>query len=302
MITYIDGKYVDDAEATVSVRSKALNYGLGCFGGVRGYLGDDEKQVFVFRLDAHIKRLRDAANVLYLKLPGDDQATGEILLEVLRRNEIHQDIYLRPLLIHNSTQLTPVLLEDDTSFIVYCLPLNRYIDKDAIDVCISSWRRVQDNAIPSRLKSTGAYLNSALARREAKDNGYDEAIFLTETGFVSEGSAEHIFIVRDGTLFSPPSTENNLDGITRRSLITLATEDLGLKFHERPLGRSELYFADEMFLCGTGAQVTPVNSVDKRKIGGGGVGEITKKLQKHFLDVCRGRIENRKSWLTPVWG
>ncbi|MCB9588484.1 MAG: branched-chain amino acid transaminase [Polyangiaceae bacterium] len=302
MITYIDGKYVDDAEATVSVRSKALNYGLGCFGGVRGYLGDDEKQVFVFRLDAHIKRLRDAANVLYLQLPGDDQATGEILLEVLRRNEIHQDIYLRPLLIHNSTQLTPVLLEDDTSFIVYCLPLNRYIDKDAIDVCISSWRRVQDNAIPSRLKSTGAYLNSALARREAKDNGYDEAIFLTETGFVSEGSAEHIFIVRDGTLFSPPSTENNLDGITRRSLITLATEDLGLKFHERPLGRSELYFADEMFLCGTGAQVTPVNSVDKRKIGGGGVGEITKKLQKHFLDVCRGRVESRKSWLTPVWG
>src|SRR5690606_35726351 len=112
----------------------------------------------------------------------------------------------------------------------------------------------------------------------------------------------HILIVRDGTLFSPPSTDNNLDGITRRSLITLATEDLGLKFHERPLGRSELYFADEMFLCGTGAQVTPVNSVDKRKIGGGGVGEITKKLQKHFLDVCRGRIENRKSWLTPVWG
>ncbi|MCA9626403.1 MAG: branched-chain amino acid transaminase [Myxococcales bacterium] len=302
MITYIDGKYVDDAEATVSVRSKALNYGLGCFGGVRGYLGDDEKQVFVFRLEAHIKRLRDAANVLYLQLPGDDQAVGEILLEVLRRNDIHQDIYLRPLLIHNSTQLTPVLLEDDSSFIVYCLPLNRYIDKDAIDVCISSWRRVQDNAIPSRLKSTGAYLNSALARREAKDNGYDEAIFLTETGFVSEGSAEHIFIVRDGVLFSPPSTENNLDGITRRSLITLATEDLGLKFHERPLGRSELYFADEMFLCGTGAQVTPVNSVDRRKIGGGGVGEITKQLQKHFLDVCRGRVENRKSWLTPVWG
>ncbi len=298
MITYIDGKYVDDADATVSVRSKALNYGLGCFGGVRGYLADDGQQVYVFRLDAHIKRLGDAANVLYLKLPED---SASILLEVLKRNEIHQDIYLRPLLIHNSTQLTPVLLEDDTSFIVYALPLQRYIDKDAIDVCISSWRRVRDNAIPSRLKSTGAYLNSALARREAKNNGYDEAIFLTETGMVSEGSAEHIFIVRDGALYSPPSTEDNLDGITRRSLITLVTEDLGLPFHERGIGRTELYFADEVFLVGTGAQVTPVNSVDRRLIGGGGIGPITARVQKHYLDVCRGRVEHRKNWLTPVW-
>lgn len=302
MITYIDGNYVDDADATVSVRSKALNYGLGCFGGVRGYLGDDEKQVFVFRIDAHIKRLQDAGNVLYLKLPGDVKATSEILLEVLRRNEVHQDIYLRPLLIHNSTQLTPVLLEDDSTFIVYCLPLQRYIDKDAIDVCISSWRRVQDNAIPSRLKPTGGYLNSALARREAKDNGYDEAIFLTESGMVSEGSAEHIFIVRDGVLYSPPSTENNLDGITRRSLITLATEDLGLSFHERPIGRTELYFADEFFLVGTGAQVTPVNSVDRRAVNGGGIGPITKRLQDYYVDVCRGRVAKRRDWLTPVWG
>ncbi|MBX3182643.1 MAG: branched-chain amino acid transaminase [Polyangiaceae bacterium] len=298
MITYIDGKYVDDADATVSVRSKALNYGLGCFGGVRGYLGDDGQQVHVFRLDAHIKRLRDAANVLYLKLPED---SASILLEVLKRNEIHQDIYLRPLLIHNSTQLTPVLLEDDTSFIVYALPLQRYIDKDAIDVCISSWRRVRDNAIPSRLKPTGGYLNSALARREAKNNGYDEAIFLTESGMVSEGSAEHIFIVRDGVLYSPPSTEDNLDGITRRSLITLVTEDLGLPFQERGIGRTELYFADEVFLVGTGAQVTPVNSVDRRLIGGGGIGPITARVQKHYLDVCRGRVEHRMSWLTPVW-
>jgi branched-chain amino acid aminotransferase len=224
------------------------------------------------------------------------------LLEVLRRNEIHQDIYLRPLLIHNSTQLTPVLLEDDSTFIVYCLPLQRYIDKDAIDVCISSWRRVRDNAIPSRLKPTGGYLNSALARREAKNNGYDEAIFLTESGMVSEGSAEHIFIVRDGVLYSPPSTEDNLDGITRRSLISLATEDLGLSFQERSIGRTELYFADEMFLVGTGAQVTPVNSVDRRLIRGGGIGPITKRLQDYFLDVCRGRVEKRRDWLTPVWG
>lgn len=301
MVTYIDGKYVDDADATVSVRSKALNYGMGCFGGVRGYVADDKKQVYVFRIADHVRRLEHSARMLYMKLPGGIPEVSEILLEVLRKNEVHQDAYLRPLLIHNSTQLTPILLDDDSSFIVYYLPLQRYIDKDAIDVCISSWRRVQDNAIPSRTKPTGAYLNSALARREAKDNGFDEAIFLTETGFVSEGSAEHIFIVRDGVLYSPPSTENNLDGITRKSIITLATEDLGMKFHERSVGRSELYVADEMFLVGTGAQVTPVRSVDRRELGNGEVGPVTKKLQSYYIDVCRGRVDKRKEWLTPVW-
>ena len=182
------------------------------------------------------------------------------------------------------------------------MPLKRYIDKDAIDVCVSSWRRVRDNAIPSRTKPTGAYINSALARREAFDNGFDEAIFLTESGYVSEGSAEHVFIARDGVLYSPPSTQDNLDGITRRTLITLATEDLGLEFQERPIGRTELYVADEMFLCGTGAQVTPVRSVDRRELGDGAVGPITRKLAERFGDVVRGRVPERAAWVTPVWG
>ncbi|RMG99668.1 MAG: branched-chain amino acid transaminase [Deltaproteobacteria bacterium] len=301
MVTYIDGKFVPDEEASVSVRSRALNYGMGCFGGVRGYLADDEREVYLFRLDLHVRRLARSAKVLYLRMPGTDEEVGRILVELLRRNDVHHDVYIRPLLIHNSNELAPVLDEASTSFIAYCMPLARYIDKDAIDVCVSSWRRVRDNGIPSRTKPTGAYLNSALARREAKDNGYDEAIFLTEDGLVSEGSAEHVFIVRDGVLVSPPSTMDNLDGITRRSLITLATEDLGLSFVERPIGRTELYVADEMFLCGTGAQVTPVRSVDRRVLGDGGVGPITARLKEHFLDVCRGRVEHRRSWLTPVW-
>jgi len=304
MVTYMDGKWLDDEDATVSVRCRALNYGMGCFGGVRGYLADDGKEVFVFRLGAHVRRLEHSAKILHLRLPGDTDEVGKLHLELLRRNEIHYDVYMRPLLIHNSNALAPVLDIESTSFIIYSMPLKRYIDKDAIDVCISSWRRVQDNAIPSRTKPTGAYLNSALARREAFDNGFDEAIFLTENGKVSEGSAEHIFIIRDGVLFSPPSTEDNLDGITRRSLIQLATEDLGLKFEERSIGRSELYVADEMFLCGTGAQVTPVRSVDRRRIGSATreVGETTAKISKHFQDVVHGRVEHRRSWLTPVWG
>jgi branched-chain amino acid aminotransferase len=302
MVTYFDGKWVDDADATVSVRSRALNYGLGCFGGTRGYLGDDGKQVFVFRLEQHVRRLIDSAKSLYLRVPGTPKEIADVHLELLRRNDVHEDIYMRPLLIHNSAALAPVLDESSTSFIVFCMPLKRYIDKDAIDVCISSWRRVRDNAIPTRTKPTGAYLNSALARREAFDNGFDEAILLTEEGRVSEGSAEHVFVVRDGKLYTPPSTQDNLDGITRRSLMQLAREDLGIEVIEREIGRSELYVVDELFLCGTGAQVTPVRSVDRRKLGDGGVGPITARLQQHFGDVVHGRVANRRSWLTPVWG
>jgi branched-chain amino acid aminotransferase len=301
-VTYIDGNWVDDNSAVVNVRSRALNYGLGCFGGIRGYLADDGKEVLVFRLDAHVKRLADSCHVLYLKLPGTVPEVGSIIIELLRRNEVRHDVYVRPLAIHNSTKLAPVLDENTSSFIAFCMPLQRYIDKDAIDVCISSWRRVADNAMPTRTKPTGAYLNSALARREAADNGFDEAILLTESGKVSEGSAEHVFVVRDGVLYSPPSTEDNLDGITRRTLIALATEDLGLPFHERSIGRSELYVSDEVFLCGTGAQVTPVRSVDRRVLGDGGVGPITARIQQHFGDVVRGRVAHRRSWLTPVWG
>lgn len=301
MLTYVDGKFVPDEQATVSVRSRALNYGLGCFAGIRGYLGDDGKQVFVFRLDDHVRRLELSCKLLFLQLEPFEQAR-QAILDLLRKNDVHHDVYVRPLVISNSTALSPVLREQDSSFIVYCLPLQRYIDKESINVCVSSWRRCSDNAIPSRAKPTGAYLNSALARREAFDNGFDEAILLTETGTVAEGSAEHVFIVRDGTLVSPPSTEHNLDGITRRSLLSLAREDLDLPICERPVARTELYTADEVFLCGTGAEVMPVGSVDRRTVGAGGVGPITARVKKHFDDVVHGRIAERRRWLTPLWG
>ena len=302
MVTYFNGDFVDDDDATISVRSRGLNYGLGCFGGVRGYLADDGKEVFVFRLADHVTRLQRSAKVLFMRLPGDHAQLCEIILELIRRNEVHYDVYVRPLLFSNSNRLAPLLREEDSCFTAFTMPLRRYIEKDSIDVCVSSWRRVPDNAIPARTKPTGIYLNSALARREAHDNGFDEAIFLTERGQVSEGSAEHVFIVRRGVLYSPPSTEDNLDGITRRSLISLITEDLGLPFVERSIGRSELYTADEMFLCGTGAEITPVRSVDRRLVNDGAIGPLTKRLQAHFGDVVRGRVKDRREWLSPVWG
>ena len=302
MLSYIDGEFVDDEHATVSIRCRALNYGIGCFGGVRGYLSDDGEQLFVFRLDDHVRRLELSAKILFLPLKVSRDEVAAKILELLRLNKFKEDAYIRPMVISNAPLLAPVLREEDSCLIIWSMPLKRYIDKDAIDVCVSSWRRTSDNAIPSRTKPTGGYLNSALARREAFDNGFDEAIFLTNAGMVSEGSAEHVFIVRNGVLFSPPSTEDNLDGITRRTLITLATEDLGLEFVERPIGRTELYASDEMFLCGTGAQVTPVRSVDRRTLGEGDIGPITKRLGAHFQDVVHNRVEHRREWLTPVWG
>jgi branched-chain amino acid aminotransferase len=300
--TYFDGQWVEDEKATINVRSRALNYGLGCFGGIRGYLAEDGKQVHVFRLDAHVRRLALATKALFLRLPGDDRAVAAIIVELLRRNEARHDVYVRPIAFHNSTQLAPVLDEKSSSFTVYCLPLQRYLQKEAIDVCVSSWRRIPDNAMPTRFKPTGAYLNSALARREAMDNGFDEAILLTEAGKVSEGSAEHIFIARDGILYTPPSTEDNLDGITRRTLMALAREDLGYTVIERQIGRSELYFVDEMFLCGTGAEITAVRSVDRRAVGTGEIGPITARLRSYYESVCRGGVKKRREWLTPVWG
>jgi branched-chain amino acid aminotransferase len=302
MLTYIDGHFVDEEHATLSVRSRALNYGIGCFGGIRAYAVDDGRELFLFRLDAHVRRLEQSARILFLPLRISGDELARTIVELLRRNDVHEDAYVRPMVVSGAPKLAPVLLEDDAKLIIWCTPLQRYIDKDSIDVCVSSWRRTPDNSIPSRTKPTGGYLNSALARREATDNGYDEAIFLTTDGMVSEGSAEHVFIVRDGVLISPPSTEDNLDGITRRTLIALASEDLGVRVLERPIGRSELYVADEMFLCGTGAQVTPVRSVDRRVIADGGIGPLTKQISALFQDVVRGRVAKRRDWLTPVWG
>jgi len=252
-------------------------------------------------LDDHIRRLNVSAKLILLRLTVSEAEAKDAVIETLRRNQVHHDVYVRPMVFSNSVQLAPVLREEDSSFVIYTMPLKKYIDKESISVCVSSWRRASDNAIPARAKPTGLYLNSALARREAFDNGFDEALFLTERGYVSEGSAEHIIIVRDGALLAPPSTDANLDGITRRSLITLATEDLGLRFVERPISRSELYVAEEIFLCGTGAEVTPVGSVDRRIIGNGGVGPLTEHIKKQFQDVVRGRVSHRMNWLTPLW-
>jgi branched-chain amino acid aminotransferase len=248
-----------------------------------------------------VRRLEHSARILQLRLPGSVPEVANTIVELLRRNEMRGDVYIRPIVFANSNELSPMLDADTSATAIFCMPMGRYLSAEPIDVCVSSWCRIRESAIPARAKATGGYLNSALARREALDNGFTEAILLTEDGHVSEGSAEHVFIVRDGELVSPPSTADNLDGITRLSLITLAREDLSIPFTERPIGRTELYVSDEVFLCGTGAEVTPVRSVDRRRVGNGQIGPITRRLSQHFEAVVRGRVPARHDWLTPVW-
>ncbi len=301
--TYHRGKIVDDADAQLSIRSKAVNYGLGCFGGIRGYWNESKEELFVFRLADHIERLYESALILGLEPPVPQKDAAEAVLEVLRQNGARSDHYVRPLIYVDSDELSPTLTDVPIALSIYCQPLGKYFGGDSLHACVSSWRRVSDNAIPARAKPTGAYLNSALARAEARRNGFDEAIFLTDDGAVSEGSAAHLFIVRRGELISPPSTEDNLDGITRRSLIELArSEPLSWPVTERRISRTELYAADEVFLCGTAAELTPVTQIDHRPIGGGRIGERTMALGARFGDVAGGKDDSRSSWLTPVWG
>jgi len=299
-VVYFKRTFRPEHEATISVRSRGLNYGLGCFGGIRGYRSDDG-QLHVFRLERHVRRLEASAHILRLRMAGTVDEISAIIIELLRRNEMRDDVYVRPLVFANANELSPLVDPDTSETAIFCMPIGRYLSAEPIDVCVSSWWRVRENALPARAKATGGYLNSALARREAMDNGYTEAIMLTEDGHVSEGSAEHVFIVRNGQLISPPSTEDNLDGITRQSLIALAEEDLGISVIERSIGRTELYVADELLLCGTGAEVTPVRSVDRRQIGNGTIGPITARLAAHFENVVRARVPERRDWLTPVW-
>lgn len=301
-ITYHRGKFVDDADATISIRAKALNYGLGCFGGIRAYWDEKASELYVFRLADHVQRLLESARILGLESPLGADEIAEVVVELLRRNDAREDHYVRPLLFVDSDELSPTLTDVPVSLSVYCLPLGRYFTSEAIRACVSSWRRVSDNAIPARAKPTGAYLNSALARAEAKRNGFDEALVLTETGEVSEASAAHLLLVRRGELVSPPSTADNLEGITRRSILELAAAPpLDLRVVERTISRTELYVADELFLSGTAAEVTPVVSVDHRPIGAGKPGPLTRAIAERFRSVARGGDPAFASWLTPVW-
>jgi len=301
-LAYFNKQFVPLSEAKISIRTNALHYGSGVFEGIRAYWNPKEQQLYVFKLPEHYERMVNNCKVMKLKLDHDVKELCALTVDLLRRNQPREDTYIRPIAYISSEGLGPKLIGYETGFAVYTIPLGDYIDTSVgIKVGFSSWRRISDNTIPARCKVTGGYVNSALARTEAIEQGYDEAIFLTQDGFISEGSAENIFLARNGSLITPDLSQDILEGITRDVLLTLCREELGLMVTERQVGRTELYVADEVFLCGTGAQVSPVIEVDRRPVGSGKMGPITARIQQLYFQVVKGDHPRYRHWCTPVY-
>lgn len=298
---FFNGEIVPIEQAQVSVMTNALNYGTGCFEGIRGYWSADENQLLVFQLRAHMERLHRSCRILFMQLPYSVDQLCQITVDLLRREGFREDVYIRPL-VYKSDPAIAVRMNDLTdAFTLFAVGFGQYIEGAAVRACVSSWRRIDDNIIPSRAKAAGAYINSALAKTEALLNGYDEAIVLGGDGQVSEASAANLFIVRDGKLITPPLTSDVLEGITRQVVAQLAREQLGLTVVERPIDRTELYVADEAFFCGTGAEVKPIVEIDRRKVGDGTVGSISSRLVGLYADTVRGRIAEYRAWCIPVY-
>ncbi len=301
ILCFFQGKVIPLSEAKVGILTHGFSYGTGCFEGIRAYYNDQQEQLYIFRALEHYERLHNSASILLMKLPYSAEQLVEMTADLLRRSQIHTDAYIRPMM-YKADEIIGVRLHNlrDELYITV-QPFGNYIDIDrALSACVSSWKRVDDNMIPARSKITGAYVNSAFAKTEAMLNGFDESIMLDSNGHVSEGSAENLFMIRDGVAYTPPVTSNILEGITRLTIMTLLQDELGVPVVEREIDRTELYVCDELILCGTGAQIAPVGSVDHRPIGNGGIGEIGHALQNLYFEVVRGNVPKYLHWCTPV--
>ena len=298
---FFRGGFVPLRDANINVMTHAFNYGTAVFEGIRAYWNAEEEQLYALDLIAHYERIRQSAKLLLMDVRLTPAELSDATVEVLRRDQLHEDVYIRPIVYKSSETIGVRLhnLEDDVT--IFAVPFGQYIDTDGgIRAQVSSWRRTDDNAIPARGKITGAYVNGAFAKSEAQLNGYDEAVVLTADGHVSEGSAENLFMVHEGALITPPTTDNILEGITRRRLMQVAG-DLGIGVLQRSIDRTELYTADELFLCGTGAQISPIIEVDRRTIGSGRIGPITRRLSTTYFDAVRGKVDAYRGWLTPIF-
>jgi len=297
---FFEGKYIKIEDAKVSIMTNSLQYGTAFFGGIRAYLNPDDKAFYIFRLDDHYKRFLSSARILGCKFKYSADELKEITIGLLKKNKPKSNAYFRPFAFINHTELGPNLANEVFDFALYSIPLEEYMPLGkGLSLLVSSWQRISDTAIPTRAKVSGGYVNSSLARKEANENGYDEAIMLNNKGYVAEGSAENFFMVRNGKLITPGLSEGILEGITRRSIIQIAA-DMGIETIERPVERSEIYVADEVFLTGTGCQVAWVEKIDKRTIGNGKIGPITEKLREKFFNVVTGKDKEYSEWRTKV--
>lgn len=299
---YFQGDYVPLEDANVNIMTHAFMYGTAVFEGIRGYWSEENEEMYIFRLREHYERMFDSMKIMYLESKYSIDELCKITVELLRRNAPKTDTYIRPCFYKSSRRIGPSLADNPTDFTIFTVPFGDYFHgAPGLKCQISNWRRVEDNAIPARGKIIGAYANTALAKTDAALAGFDDCIVLAENGHVSEGSAMNLFMVKRGQLITPPTTENILEGITRNTIAEFAEAEFGWKVIGRNIDRSELYTADELFFCGTGAQVTPVIEVDKRPIGTGNVGPMTAQIKEMYQAICHGQKSKYKHWLTPVY-
>jgi len=300
---YFEGQIVPFEKATVSVMTHALNYGTAVFGGLRGYWNSEEEQLYLFRPLDHFERFLQSASLLRMTLPHTPETLTEVLRQLIQAEGYQTNCYVRPLAYKSSEMIGVKLHGVDDEITMFSIPFGSYVDdkEDGMHVGFSAWRRVDDNAIPARGKIAGSYVNSALIKSDALLAGYDEALVLTQDGHLSESSAANLFIVRRGQLITPAVNGDVLEGITRRTVIELAREELGLTVVERAIDRTEVYVADEMFMCGTGVQIAAVTQVEHRNVGTGKMGEVTRALSSVFYDVVTGRNPKYRHFLSPVY-
>lgn len=301
-IVWFQNRFVRLAEANVNILTHALHYGTGVFEGIRGYFEDEREDLFLVRAPEHYERWTQNCGILRIHVPQSPRELCEITAELCRRNEFRSNIYIRPIAYKSSVRVG-VHADNNDAYAIIALPIGRYFGekKGGLKAGIVSWRRVDDNAIPGRGKICGAYVNSVLATDEAHRNGYDEAIFLTESGHVAEGATCNLFMVRKGKLVTPPVTDNILEGITRASVMDLARNELGQEVVERSIDRSELYTCEEVFFTGTAAEIAPILEIDHRRIGTGEPGHITEKIRSLYVAATRGNLAGYRNWLWPVY-
>ena len=298
---YFQNQFIPLEEAKIGIMTHCIHYGTAIFEGIRGNWNAEKKQTYIFRLKEHYERLEHGCRVLKITLPYSIDDICQKTVELVKKCAFQEDIYIRPVAYTSSQALGVRLHGLENDFFMFVIPWGPYLDVDKARCCVSSWHRPEDNVIPPQIKAAGIYINNALAKTEAINNGFDEAIMTAPDGYVSEGSGENIFLVMKGKLVTPAPYNNILMGITRGTVIEIAKNELGLETVERCISRAELYFADECFLTGTAAHVTPVAEVDHRKIGNGEIGPITAKLQEIYAKVIRGNHPKYIHWCTPVY-
>jgi len=299
---YFEGKFVPIEEANINIQTNSFHYGTAVFEGIRAYWNEEKGQLYGLFVKEHYERMLANCKILNLKVDKSPEELTQITVELLKKCGHREDTYIRPIAYFADLKISPKLIGYRTEIAIYTVPLGDYLDLSrGLKAKTSSWHRINDTMIPARCKVAGAYVNSAFAKTEALLNGYDEAIMLNPDGTVAEGSGENIFMVRGGKLITTPPSSNILEGITRNAVITLAREKLGLTVEERPILRSELYVADEVFYTGTAAQVAPVVQIDHVVIGSGEVGPVTKELQQVYFKAVKGEDEDYLHWLTPVY-